>query len=92
MKAEINSVISGKRYMKIRIKKVKGADGYQVQYSNKKNMKNSKKKAFSASKKTLKINKLKRHKKYYVRVRAYKLVNGKKVYGSWSGKFKVKTR
>ena len=92
MKAEINSVISGKRYIKIRIKKVKGADGYQVQYSNKKNMKNSKKKAFSASKKTLKINKLKRHKKYYVRVRAYKLVNGKKVYGSWSGKFKVKTR
>ena len=34
--------------------------------------------------------KLKKAKKLYVQVRGYKIVGGKKVYGLWSGKKKVK--
>ena len=36
--------------------------------------------------------KLKKKKKYYVRVRAYKSVSGKKVYGAWSKVKTVKTK
>lgn len=65
-------------------KKTAGAKGYQIKYSLKK------KSAF----KTVNINKagkrkytiagLKSGKKYYVKVRAYRKVKSKKVYGSWS--------
>ena len=46
------------------------------------------------SKKTTKNNvkKLKAKKKYYVRIRTYKTVNGKKVYSSWSKVKSVKTK
>ncbi|MGI6736537.1 MAG: fibronectin type III domain-containing protein [Anaerovoracaceae bacterium] len=36
--------------------------------------------------------KLKKGKKYYVRVRAYKKASGKTIYGSWSSKKTVKIR
>ena len=42
----------------------------------------------SVSSKTIKAAK----KKYYVRVRTYKIVNGKKVYSSWSKVKSVKTK
>lgn len=42
--------------------------------------------------KKVKISKLKKKKKYYVRVRAYKSVSGKKVYGAWSKVKTVKTK
>ena len=42
----------------------------------------------SVSPKTIKAAK----KKYYVRVRTYKIVNGKKVYSSWSKVKSVKTK
>ena len=38
------------------------------------------------------VKKLKSKKKYYVRVRSYKIVNGKKVYGKWSEVKAVKTK
>ena len=42
------------------------------------------------SKKT--ITKLKKGKTYYVRVRAYKKLSGKKIYGKWSKIKKIKIR
>jgi len=39
-----------------------------------------------------KVKKLKAKKKYYVRIRTYKTVNGKKVYSSWSKVKSVKTK
>ena len=39
-----------------------------------------------------KVKKLKAKKKYYVRVRTYKTVNGKKVYSSWSKVKSIKTK
>ena len=65
-------------------KAVKGADGYLIQYSTNKNMKNAK----TVSSTTLKKNiyKLKKGTTYYVRVRAYKVDSaGKKVCGKYSG-------
>ena len=39
-----------------------------------------------------KVKKLKAKKKYYVRVRTYKTVKGKKVYSSWSKVKNIKTK
>ena len=64
-------------------KEVKRADGYLIQYSTNKNMKNAK----TVSTTTLKKNiyKLKKGTTYYVRVRAYKVDSaGKKVCGKYS--------
>ena len=77
----------------VSFKKIAGVKGYEIAYStNKKFPSSSTKKAVSASaKKTLK--KLKSGKKYYVRIRAYKLDStGKKIYGAYSkaGSSKVK--
>ncbi len=92
-KVSIKSVKnSAKKTMKVTLKKVKGADGYEVRYSTKKNMKGAKK---STSKKTtLTIKKLKKGKTYYVQARAYKLDSaGKKIYSAkYSATKKVKIK
>ncbi len=74
--------------------KKSGASGYQIYYSRNKNFKKL------AAKKTVKGGKTKSYvgknftkgKKYYVKVRAYKNVNGKKVYGKWSNVKSVKCK
>ena len=68
--------------------------GYQIQYSTKKAF-SSDKKTVTVSKKSTtskKITKLKAKKKYYVRIRTYKKVNGKTYYSSWSKGKTVKTK
>ena len=83
-KAVISKVknVSGKK-IKVTVKKVSGADGYQIQYSTKSNMKSAK--TVTSSKTTTTISKLSKGKKYYVRVKAYKKDStGKKVDGKWS--------
>ena len=71
----------GKKTAKVSWSKVKGAKGYQVQWATNKKFKKAKKKF--TKKKTITLKKLKKN-KYYVRVRAYKVVKGKKVYGKYS--------
>lgn len=71
----------GKRTVKVTWKKVAGASGYQVKWAANKKFKKAKKKFTKKNSITLK--KLKK-KKYYVKVRAYKTANGKKIYGKWS--------
>ena len=73
-----------KKQLKVTWKKIKGAK-YQVQYSLKKSMKKAKTKK-NIKKNNVTIKKLKSNKKYYVRVRAYKTVNGKTYLGKWSKK------
>ena len=63
-------------------KKLEDVDGYVLVYSKKKNF--SKTTKLTTSKNTLNIKKLKKGTKYYVKVRAYKKVNGQKVYGAYS--------
>lgn len=67
--------------------------GYQVAYSVHKSFKSGrtlKVAKKSAVKKTFKVKKAK--KKYYVRVRSYKTVKGKKIYSSWSKAKVLKTK
>jgi rubredoxin len=65
--------------------RVANCDGYQIQYSTSKDFA-SKKSVTINNKKTCtkELKKLKSGKKYYIRARAFKLVDGKKVYGNWS--------
>ena len=71
-------------------KKVSGASGYQVWYSASKKFK---KKSVKITKKTkLTVKKLKSGKDYFVKVRAYTVKKGKKVYGAWSKTVKKKVK
>ena len=79
----------GKKSFTAQWSKANGVDGYQVQYSLKKNFKKAKTKYSKGTKLTVK--KLKSKKTYYVRVRAYKKIGGKNVYSAWSTK-KVKVK
>lgn len=92
-KAKIKKVKGYKKALEVRYAKVSGASGYQIQVAtDKKFKKNKKTVTVKKSKTKVKINKLKKKKKYYVRVRAYKSVSGKKVYGAWSKVRTVKTK
>lgn len=58
--------------------------GYQIQYSTNKNFKNAKSVSVGVKKTSAKITKLTSNKKYYVRIRTYKIVGDKTAYSSWS--------
>ena len=83
----------GKKIL-VSFKKVKNAKGYQVQYSlNNKFTKKTKSITLkSQKKKSVTINNLKKGNTYYVRVRAYKTVGNKKIYGKWSVVKKIKVK
>ena len=68
--------------------------GYEVQYSTSKNFSSENKKVKITKNKTTSsiVKKLKSKKKYYVRIRTYKIVNGKKFYSGWSKVLNVKTK
>ena len=90
-KTKIKSLKGKKNGFKITWKKVSGVKGYQIKYSTNKyffesltKSKNVKKaKTTSAT-----VKDLRKGKTYFVKVRSYKIVKGKKVYSDWS---KVKT-
>ncbi len=66
-------------------KQTKQVTGYQIQYSTSKNFKNKKTITIKKNKTTSKtIKGLKTNKRYYIRIRTYKTVNGKKYYSNWS--------
>ena len=93
-KTSIKSLKRGRKQFKATWKKVSGVSGYQLQYAtNKKFKKNKKSVTVKKSKTTSKtVKKLKSNKKYYVRIRTYKTVNGKKLYSSWSKAKTVKVK
>ena len=90
----ITSVKAKDKAFTVKWKKKSDITGYQIQYStNKKFKKNSKKIQIKQAKTTSKkITGLKSSKKYYVRIRTYKLVKKKKSYSSWSKKKNVTTK
>ena len=90
---KLASVKAGKKQFKATWKKVASIDGYQIQYSTSSAFKKGNKTvnvSKSATSKTVK--KLKAKTKYYVRIRAFKKINGKKVYSSWSKSKSAKTK
>ena len=82
--------VSGKCKVKATWKKLTNISSYQIQYAPNKKFKKAKSKTVKSTFVTIK--KLKKKKTYFVRVRAYKLVDGKKVYGKWSAVKKVKIK
>ena len=82
-----------KKKMAVSWKRKTGVSGYQIQYAqNKKFTKKKKTKNVAKYKSSATIKGLKKGKKYYVRVRAYKKGGGKKAYGKWSNVKKVKIK
>ena len=70
------------RKLKVTVKKISGAKGYEIRYSLNSNMSSAKKKEAKSGVKT--ISGLKKGARYYVQARAWKLDSaGKKVYGDW---------
>lgn len=91
----ISFLSKGKKYFTVKWKKQSAKmakyriTGYQVQYSTSSKMTSPKTVTIKGySKTSKKISKLKAKKKYYVKVRTYRTVNGNTLYSSWS---KVKT-
>lgn len=82
---------AGKKKLTVSWKKVKGASKYQVSISTSKK-KTKIVKTLPVSKKSYKKTKLKKGKKYYVKVRVYRTVNKTKVYGGWSSIKTVKVK
>lgn len=88
-KAVVKRVKSlGKKKIKITVKKSsKQVSGYEVILSTKKNFKNAK--IITTKKNVITVKKLKAGKKYFVKVRAFKKVGNKKIYGNYSTVKKV---
>lgn len=78
----------GKKKIKITVKKSpEQVSGYEVTLSTKKKFKNAKK--ITTKKNVITVKKLKAGKKYFVKVRAFKKVGNKKIYGNYSTVKKV---
>ena len=92
-KVTLSSLKAGSKQLTVSWKKSKGIEGYEIQYSLKDTMKSAKKVTVqkASTVKTV-IKKLKARKTYYVRIRAFKKVNGKTYYSEWSEIRKAKVK
>ncbi len=91
--AKLKKVAKAKKAFTAKWAKVKGANGYEIRYSLNKKMKDATVVTVDSAKTTSKkITGLKGGKKYYVQIRTYKGVDGKKVYSDWSKAKSVKTK
>ncbi len=90
---KVTSLTKGKKSFTVKWKKVSGVKGYELQYSTSSKFNKPVTKTYDkASTTKATIKKLKSKKTYYVRMRTFKKVNGKKIYSSWSAKKKVKVK
>ena len=94
-KISISSLKAGKKSFTVKTASQSGIKGYQIQYStSKKYTKKTTKTVKVSTKKALNktVKNLKRGKKYYVRVRAYKTSGKKTIYSSWSASKNIKVK
>lgn len=96
-KTQIIRIKAAKKGFTVRWKGIaKVCNGYEISYSTKKNMTGAKNVRLAPDKKSFKAKRLKSKKKYYVRIRTYRIVkvNGtyKRVYSAWSKIKTVRTR
>lgn len=79
--------------IKVKWKKISNVKGYEIQYARNAKFTKGMKKLTVKKKATSKtISKLVRHKKYYVRVRAFYNSDGKRYYGDWSKTRSIKCK
>ncbi len=88
-KPVISKVTSGKKQVTLKIDKVKYATGYVIYMSTSKN--GEYKKVATTTKTKYTVKKLKKNKKYYFKVKAYRKINGKKYYSNRSKAVSVRT-
>lgn len=90
----LKKVAGASKSIKVTVnKKTTQVSGYQVQYSTSKKFTNAKTKTITSAKTTsTTIKSLKAKRTYYVRVRTYKTVKGKRYYSGWSSYKSTKTR
>ncbi len=79
----------GSKKIKVTWSKVENAKGYRIVYSTNKNFKGNTTKYTTTTGTKIVLGKLKKNKTYYVKVRAYKIVDGKKIYGAYSSVKKI---
>ena len=92
-KTTLKAKASNAKNVKLTWPKVKGANGYEIYRSNSKDGKYQKVKTISKGGTTsYKDGKLKKSTTYYYKIRAYRKVDRKKVYGSYSSVVSVKTK
>lgn len=91
-KVKLSKIVNQKgRMIKITWEKSKGVGGYEIWYANDKKLKKGRKiMDVKASSKAIIIKKLSKNKTYYVKIRGYKKINKRKVYGAWSKRKSVK--
>jgi len=91
--AKFTKVTAVKKGFTAKWKKKTGVSGYELQYSTSKKFTKAKiKKVKKAKAASQKITKLKAKKKYYVRIRTYKMVGKQKYVSSWSKPKTVRTK
>ncbi len=92
-KVVIDKLTAGSKKFTVKWDKVSGAEGYEIEYATSSSFKKSKtvtvKKGSTVKQE---IKKLKKGTKYYVRIRAYKTVDGKKLFGKYSEYETVKVK
>lgn len=87
------AVSTGKKKAKVTWKKVSGAQGYEIRYAANGRFKKARRVTVGRGTAVGKVFKcLKSKRKYYFRVRAYKTVEGKRVYSRISGKKSVRVK
>ena len=86
------NITKRKRALKLKWKKASGSAGYQICYSTSSKFKKKSTKTKTTTKTTITLKKLKARKNYYVKVRAYVMKNGRRVYGMYSKVVKKKTK
>jgi len=93
-KTKVLKITPAKKSLKIYIsKKSTQVSGYQIQYATNKTFKSAKTKNLTSYKTTsVTLKGLSAKKTYFVRVRTYKIVNGKKYYSAWSSIAYKKTK
>ena len=79
-----------KKKINLKFKKVKAVKGYQVRWCNNKKFNGYEEKRTSKTKMTLKG--LEKKATYFIKIRAYKVSKGKKIYGVWSKVKRVKVK
>ncbi len=92
--ASVNSLTAKSKALIVKLNRsLKQSTGYQIQYSTSKTFKNAKTKVVPSYKtSSVTLSKLSAKKTYYVRVRTYKSINGKKYYSNWSSYKYKKTK
>lgn len=82
---------SAKKTMNIQWKTVQNCRGYQIQYATNSSFRNAKKiSVVGSTKKSYKLTKLTKGKRYYVRIRTYKKVENTSIRGRWCDAKSVK--